>query len=285
VVRTSYCLLMGLVLLGLLAGCVPIWMVPKDQRPTIITPAPAPAPAAEPTATTPPTEATVPQQPGEMAALQTTKAFKPGWQAMVNSHTGDWSEVVVLTGPAWQQWSSRLRLRWTETDYQVTRDEPLAATAASQPGEQAALATAKARRSDWAATVNSHTNDWLEVVVKMGPSWGDWRTGLRLRWTGSGYQVVTEGPIPQPSAQPRPKPKPKPAATSSGKTTSAARRIVQGRHPGWVTKVVDVEGNNDVVVVWTGPPRSEFAFWYRIAWSGGRYVIQDEGAIQGPDSM
>ncbi len=280
--RTWSQLLMGMVLLGLLVGCVPIWMIPKEptpMAPPTETPAPPPE-AAAPETPEAPTSAT-PREPGERAALEVAKAFKPGWQAMVNSHTGDWSAAVVLAGPEWNKWTNSLRLQWTGSDYQVVRDDPLGAAGGSGPGEQAALAAAKARRTDWEATVNSHTDDWMEVVVKMGPKWGDWRTGLRFRWSGSGYQLVSEGPLPGPSAA---APKPKPAATT-GKTSSAARRVVQNRHPGWVTKVVSTEGNNDVVVVWAGPPQSEFVYWYRVAWSGGRYVIRSQGEIQGPDSM
>lgn len=218
---TWYRLLIAVTGLGLVAGCVPVWMVPKTNQPT------APPPAASAPAT--------PAQPPATAQPEAPAAEAP------------------------------------------------AGTEVKEPGEKAALQTAKTRHPAWEAMVNSHTGDWAEVVLKLGPAWGKWTNLMRLRWTGEAYQVVAEGPIPE--ERPAPAAKKQPASGGGEKSPAAARRLVLRRHPGWVAKVVSVEDDGQVVVVWVGPPESEFVWWYRVAWSGGRYVIQDHGAIQGPDSM
>ena len=154
--------------------------------------------------------------------------------------------------------------------------QPVAARAQIPPGpgEAAVLAESKARKPGWDAAVHSHTGDWVEVVTKVGPSWGDWRTGLRFRWNGSRYEWVAEGPVAQ-IANPG-----TPAATGGGKGAGAALATAKARFGGYVAKVYNQSGNYQNVLVWVGPPNSEWTHYVHMVWNGSRYVIDDTGILE-----
>ncbi len=76
----------------------------------------------------------------------------------------------------------------------ATPTTPVPQAPASQPGIQAALEAARAAKPGWTAEVHNHSADWSTVEVKVGPSHGNWQTGLNYRWTFRGYELTSEGP-------------------------------------------------------------------------------------------
>ena len=58
------------------------------------------------------------EQPGEDAAKKAALADEPDWVARVQSHSSDWTEAVVWTGPPESEFVWAYTLRWDDTSGQ-----------------------------------------------------------------------------------------------------------------------------------------------------------------------
>lgn len=130
--RAVWLLLVILLLAGLFAGCVPVWMIkkqPATSAPAASLPAATPVaetvPAADPATPAPATAPAPASQPGQEAALAAAQAAKPGWAAVVHDHNADWSSAEVLVGPTEGDWRTGLKFTWSFRGYQLASEGPL----------------------------------------------------------------------------------------------------------------------------------------------------------------
>ena len=171
--------------------------------------------------------------------------------------------------------------------------EPVAPTPqapAQQPGLQAALDAAKASKPGWAAQVHDHNSDWSTVEVLVGPTSGDWRTGMNYRWTFRGYELVSEGPLnpPQPTTviverQAPPKTiivkqrpaQPPPSSVNVRARENAARATARAQfgRKGTTTKLVSESGRWSNVTMRVLAPNGTVIGQVSMRWNGNSMSV------------
>lgn len=153
--------------------------------------------------------------------------------------------------------------------------------ATEEPGPEAALLAALECKPGWAATIKEHSIDWSEAVVLLGPKEGDWTTGLRFQWTETGYKLVAEGPVPV-EEELLPEEEQVPDIYQPG--PEVAREAALMDYPDWVARIVDHSSDYGQVVVWIGPPNSEWVAELHLKWNieGQYYDLISEQPLEYP---
>ncbi len=152
-----------------------------------------------------------------------------------------------------------------------------------RPGETAALAWARNRRSDWKATVDDYSDDWRWVRLMMAPPDSDWTTWLELEWdpSTSGYRLIDEGPIAYEEEEPG---EPIPEIYQPGEDVAIEAALGYVEQPDWVAQVQDHSSDWRRVTVWVGPPASEWLHEVELTWDDEMdvYVLEDLSDIPYP---
>lgn len=153
--------------------------------------------------------------------------------------------------------------------------------AAEEPGAEAALLAALERKPGWAATIKEHSFDWTEVVVLIGPEADDWTTGLRFQWTEAGYKLVREGPVPV-EEDTHPAGEEVPDLYQPGPEVAVEAALMD--YPDWVAQIVDHSSDYRQVIVWVGPPASEWVAELQLEWNmeGQYYDMVSEHPLEYP---
>ena len=130
------------------------------------------------------------------------------------------------------------------------------------PGQEAALAFARSRKPGWSGVVTDHSDDWRSAYVVIGPSEGDWRTWLDLRWDDGqqDYLLSDEGPIAAEEGEDEEVPE----IYQPGE--EVAKEAALAESPDWVAKVVEHSEDWKSATVWIGPPESEFVWALKLKW-------------------
>jgi len=154
--------------------------------------------------------------PGEEAALAFAHSRKPEWEAQVTYHEEDWSGVEVVIGPSSYDWRTWLALDWDPdaSNYVLADEGPIGQVEQQpiaeepeedvpdiyRPGEQVALEAALMDTPDWVAKVVTHSSDWKQVTIWVGPPASEWATEITLQWNDGldCYEVVSQEAIEYP---------------------------------------------------------------------------------------
>lgn len=145
-------------------------------------------------------------RPGEAAALVAAFERRSDWHAQLESHTPDWQEVVVFMGPDPNAPSVGVVFRWNEAQgrYVFAREGPIPVDDDDderpdiyRPGRDVALEAALVGYEDYVARIESHSSDWKDVEVWIGPPQSEYFFAIKMRWNDAGdyYDVVETLPI------------------------------------------------------------------------------------------
>ncbi len=157
---------------------------------------------------------------------------------------------------------------------------------AGSPGEQAALLFALENYSKYPAVkVLDHYDDWKNVAVIMGESQGNWEYGVWLAWDEEAkqYTVTGEGAydpesqsildaVPDDTGE-------APDIYKPGPDVAKEAALIET--PDWVAKIVSHSSDYRKVVVWIGPPQSEWVSEITLVWSdmSESYNIAEEREV------
>lgn len=155
-----------------------------------------------------------------------------------------------------------------------------------EPGQHAALVFALAHFDKFSnGTIVEHHDGWREVAVIMGPAEGQWEYGVWLQWDDQSnqYTVTGEGAydpetgsildaVPDDSSE-------VPDIYQPGPGVAKEAALVD--FPNWVAKVVSHSSDYRKVVVWIGPPQSEWVSEITLQWStmSESYRVVEEGEV------
>lgn len=156
----------------------------------------------------------------------------------------------------------------------------------ASPGKQAALVCALSQFQEYSnGKILEHHDDWRRVAVVMGPSEGEWEYGVWLEWDdeANGYTVTGEGAYdpetgsildaaPDDSAN---------ASETAQPGPEAAKEAALRDSPDWVAKIESHSPDYQRVVVWIGPPESEWVGEVTVEWNEAMaaYEIVDSGEV------
>ncbi|MFP3903556.1 MAG: hypothetical protein ACLFWB_04850 [Armatimonadota bacterium] len=160
-----------------------------------------------------------------------------------------------------------------------------AATAGS-PGEQAALLFALENYSKYPAVkVLDHYDDWKNVAVIMGESQGNWEYGVWLAWDEEAKQYTVSGEgVYDPESQSILDAVPDDAGDAPDIYTpgpEVAKEAALMDTPNWVAKIVSHSSDYQKVVVWIGPPQSEWVSEITLQWDDSidAYTVVSESEV------
>ena len=215
---TTTCLLIGCLALPAIAALGTVVGGYFHYRQRLIVPAtpgtgPVPVPPVkgeapvpeQKTAPAPETKSAPVRRPSEALAKQTALGQKPSWKAKVVFHTPDWQRVKVYIGPPNSGYTTSVVLQWdgAANAYRVERTEaipkpPPPKPAGPRPSRAGAIAAAKGGDGSMVAKVVSHTADWTQATVYIGPPASEFIYAVTVQWTGRGYQIIARDSIDQP---------------------------------------------------------------------------------------
>lgn len=153
------------------------------------------------------------------------------------------------------------------------------------PSSAGAISAALAGRPGWVGKVVSHSPDWKQVVVHVGPSQKDLRVARELVWVGgtNSFDILSEGPVQKAAPQPA-----TPPSSSGGATlapapkpseSAAKRAALADEPPGYQAKVISHSADWREVTIQTGPPQGPPSTMLRFHWDPGLkdYVLNYAG--------
>ncbi len=139
------------------------------------------------------------QGPGAGAAMAWANNRRAEWEATIEDHSDDWQEVWLSMGPPGSGGTTWVHIRWNTPSgrYGLVDEGPIASEEYEEqpgaeedipevyrPGEEVAkeAALGYAEQPDWVARVDSHSDDWRQVSVSVGPPASEFVWVVNLTW-------------------------------------------------------------------------------------------------------
>ncbi len=262
--------------------------------------APAPQPEAQsapPSAQQPPEQAEgTPPPPTEPAAEQPTPQKGTPWGWIIGIGCGCLLLIGLLVAAVLSFCYLGLQAELDEqgsspTAIEETQVEPVLDASDTDfsgevpsidvegPGLAAAVIFGQSRKPAWSVQVATHADDWKTVHLVLGPIGSEFTTWMDLEWDDDAgqYQLVDEGPL---GVEDTGADSEVPDIYQPGE--EVAKEAALTGTPDWVAKVIRHSSDWKSVVVWTGPPQSEWAFEAKLRWNDNLdcYDIVSHTAIE-----
>jgi hypothetical protein len=126
--------------------------------------------------------------------LQWAEERRPEWEATIRENSEDWQWVRLAMGPPGSGGTTWVEIEWNAPaeNYALLDEGPIASDITAptdvpeiyRPGEEVAkeAALSYVEEPNWVARVDSHSEDWTQATVSVGPPYSEWVYVVTLQW-------------------------------------------------------------------------------------------------------